>query len=195
MGSDLKTFPSQFSIHVLSQLNSKHFVVDLGAGNLRDSRFFAQQGHRVLSVDSAEEYIKYLGNSLCIEVFSCDLGDSESLDLLYDKLLLDTKGDPLVLYARFFLHVLRDCELQNFLFFVSQVLKRFKSIAFFEFRGKEDEKYDKIYPDHFRNYIDIESLTALILQLDLTIHYVIGGHGMANLNSEDPFVYRLMISS
>lgn len=188
----LLSFPTQFSIHIHSQLNEKVLLLDLGAGNLRDSNFFATQGHQVLAVDQQSEVLQIMGTNFGIETFVCDFADLGSLTELYNRVQL-LNPNRVVIYGRFLLHALNDSELETLFKFVVLVVKRFNAMAFFEFRGKEDTNLPKNIGNHSRNFIDIKSLGDLIVPLGLRFEYIRGGLSMANYMQEDPFVYRVKI--
>jgi len=196
--SNHKHTPSQFSVCVLSEINSDVTIVELGSGNGRDAHFFASQGHFTVAMDLSHQAIKScedLAKSRNIEhaaFFQADLTNRESIQKVVDYARKNSEGKEIVFYSRFVMHSIDDEQELAFLAILSDCMKS-SEVVYFEFRSKEDSELIKHYVGHFRRYIDTDSFSQqLVQELGFEIEYSITGKGMAKFKEEDPFVSRVI---
>lgn len=162
--------PSDFAKFCARRISKKQVIIDVGCGNMRDSKFFAAKKYTVVPVDRM--------------AVSPDCNRSDAVEFL--KKLDGYYKNPAI-YARFFLHAIEKEELQRFLKLVCD--KGFDFYA--EARSDKDEniKQDK---SHKRNLINAHWLAQYLLSSNYDLVYFTEGKGMAKWKSEDPIVIRLI---
>ena len=189
--SNLPTIPSQFAAFVASEFLLKApRIFDLGAGNGRDSFFFAQFGFDVVAVDGSGATIASLKESPYLRV-------AESLDLgspgAFEQFVIRQKSENLNLfYGRFLLHALDDLTLENFLQSLSQVANQGDYLAF-EFRTREDDHLPKSTSKHFRRGLEVSKVVGNLAQLGFECVYMREGFGFAKHGDDDAHVARLIL--
>ena len=105
--------PSQFAAFCCAELMNKdiNFLVDIAAGDGRDTIFFANQGFKVFALDKSSKAVKLLSDQFMkhpdVQVLE--------MDATKDKLPQSANFDfPHAYYARFFLHALEENYLIKF---------------------------------------------------------------------------------
>ena len=155
------TLPSQFAAFCLSEMPHDRTIIDCGCGNGRDSFFFEKYGKRVIGLDASHAAIRSCEKQAAAlktqrAVFLvADFEDKKSLEKVNEALM--KRGERFIIYSRFFLHAIDDKSEDNFLDFCYDVFLSGGGV-FLEFRTVEDERKQKIEPEHYRRFIDVERL-------------------------------------
>ena len=106
------------------------------------------------------------------------------------------------IYARFFIHAINLKQERVFFSNCKKILKKEGKI-FLEFRttkdsffkiGKKLSKYEYI-SDHYRRFIDIESLEKRLKKYRYKIEYKKSGINLAKFKKENPYICRIILVS
>ncbi|MBU4609713.1 class I SAM-dependent methyltransferase [Achromobacter sp. GG226] len=187
------SYPSQFAAFVLGELDPC-WIADVGCGNGRDTIFFASQGVPAVGIDQSAAAIE-VGRSrakdLPVSFQHTDLSDVELTELF--PVSSQFSHRPLV-YGRFFLHAIDECEEFAFLKNCRNFLAAFGGNLALEFRTERDRDLTKITPSHFRRFVDPVQLLTRAEQFGLQPLYFIEGNGMAKYGSDDAHVARIVFN-
>jgi hypothetical protein len=190
-GRNLPTQPTPFARWVAEHYPSTRPLVDLGAGNLRDSRWFAKQGRsEVLAVDYSGGAMRLgpkPGKRIQRELVN--LNDTRHLMSLGVR--LSRSEPPVDLYGRFLLNTLDEDGLSNVLRLASMSLRR-SGHLFLEFRTTQDARRRKAFPNKKRVFLDPDDVARLIEEAGGTVLYRHAGLGLAKYKDEDPHVCRIV---
>lgn len=185
--------PSQFAALVVQELAGIRQVVDLGAGNLRDSKFFHAFGMRVLSIDSSE--VAMAGGSVPGFETGVHRFGGDALEVLQSKLASFLSPGPVLVYGRFFLHAIDEVAQQEVFELVRWVFGRFAgSTACFEFRTTEDQERLKVTGPHYRRFIRFDDFLNSMVDEGFTVDWSAQGRGMAKWGDDDAVVGRVFLS-
>ena len=165
--SKLDEEPSPFAKEVISNLNSKCSLLEIGCGNGRDACFFASNGVTVVATDVCEAAIKLTGSKLpedCRAVVA-------SAKCLPDDICVDYA------YARFVLHALTLEEQHDLFLWMRGHVKR---KIFIETRSVKDPRFGKganvgnnAYVDtHYRRFMSPADLQAAANEAGLCVEVV-----------------------
>ncbi len=194
---NFKHTPSQFCVSVLTELDDKAVIVELGSGNGRDSLYFASQGHMTIALDLSHEAInsceaeavkRHVDHSYFVQA---DLTSQQQLKGIIEKARSKAKNTPLTFYSRFVMHSLDDNQEQTLLAILADNIQEGEKI-YFEFRSQEDADLDKHFGGHYRRYVDTDLFFSRLKNGGFEIEYQIIGQGMAKYKEEDPFVARII---
>lgn len=188
--------PSDFAKYVSELLPSNSTIVDCGCGNGRDSIYFATLGMNVIGVDRSSAAIDsckgaaVAQSSLKLDFHQLDFKDEQDAELFTKTVL--RRGQQYNFYARFFIHAIDEVAEQIFLRFIKKNVSTDSQI-FLEFRTIQDEKLDKIAPNHYRRFIDPKRFLSRCHELGFKEHEFRQGFGMAKHLTEDPHVARIVL--
>jgi hypothetical protein len=184
--------PSAFAVWVADQLHTDQVVVELGFGTARDALWFVQRGHAVRGYDFAASAVN-AANGHAAELpgdarfAALDLSDKDAVDVAV-KELMQHEAAPAV-YGRFLIHSLEDAGRTNLI----ELSRSLSAELYLEFRTGKDQGQTHLFgDDHFRTYLQPESVVAEIEQRGGTVTTFDQGHGMAVYKSEDPHVARIV---
>ncbi|RFC55025.1 class I SAM-dependent methyltransferase [Brumimicrobium aurantiacum] len=158
-------------------------MVDLGCGNLRDTKYFHSKGINIEGVDLSSN-------------------QNDSSIKTYNKSVLDVDLKPYnVFYARFFIHSIKEeifdellekikGESENYIFYIEtrstkNITNDKKSITFFK-SAIGDKHYRYLYSKEY-----FESKLAPQFNID----YMIEDNGVAIYKEEDPYCLRVILKS
>jgi SAM-dependent methyltransferase len=172
-------------------------VIDIGCGDGRDSFAFARAGRRATGVDRSHIGIRLaakkaaeLGLSDSLRFAACDVGAAE---LLRTVLTEGRVGDePVVYYARFFLHSIPE-DVQRTLLSVIEECARPGDYLACEFRTDADEANSKVHGDHYRRFQNGRAFGRNVREtygFDLLLEQE--GNGFSPYKGEDPQLYRVI---
>jgi SAM-dependent methyltransferase len=193
--------PSPFGLWVAGRERERDggarpLVLDVGCGNGRDSRHFAEQGHRVLAVDYSPAALACARELLGA---AGALGETRMVDLsdLRPTLLLGAETAaldlPVVLYARFLAHAVDDCTRDNLWRLASTAL-RHGGRMYLEFRTTRDESSAHVFEDqHERRFLDPEEVDLALKHHGGAVVHREEGRGLAPYRSEDPHICRMVV--
>ena len=196
-GQSQKTVPTQpspFAQWFLEREPTSTQIVDIGTGTGRDALWFARQGRDVLGLD----YVPAATERAGIIADDEDLPARFKTLNLYDirQVLgiggeLSHRDEPPVLYGRFLIHALRDDGRHNLWRIANMSLRRGGKF-YLEFRTGLDSDAEHEFGEHFRRYLDPETVIAEIEATGGHIEHCEAGHGLAVYKQEDPHVCRLV---
>lgn len=188
--------PSAFARHVAEQLPRGARVLDVGTGTGRDALFFDQLGHDVHAVDLSPSAIARLqqrsrdeGRSAVFETL--DLADIVGVSDLASRL---ATGEPVALYARFFLHAIPEDVRRNF-WVLAGLLASPGMQCWLEFRVSDELQPVHEFGDHFRCSLQVGTILEEARSVNLAVDSYEVGHGLAPYKSEDPLVARVVLSA
>ena len=186
--SSQKMPPSQFAAFCCAELMNKNinFLVDIAAGDGRDTVFFANQGFKVFALDKSKKAIKLLNDEFMnhpdVQVLE--------IDATKDKLPQSSNFDlPHAYYARFFLHTLEE----NYLIkFFNNLSKSMKSSDYFfaEYRNEKDKNLTKETPEHFRKFYKSMFIKSLADKNGFDCIYEVEGKGFSKWKNDDANISR-----
>ena len=184
--------PSQFAVFVANELSGRNNIIDFGCGNGRDSLYFAHLGHAVIGVDASREAIvkcrKSAGHHNLNVEFLCE--NAESIDT---RQAFNLQGEPLVVYARFFLHALTEAEEDLFFEKIRKIGNEEVTLCL-EFRTVKDAGNKKETPNHFRRFLNPYKTLAKLLFGGFSLEYYVEGFGYAKYKDDDAYVARIIAS-
>lgn len=193
--------PSQFALFALSVRPPPGLIVDLGCGSGRDTLFFASQKIKTLGLDYAQTAIdanraaaEQRGVASHAMFRQVDVSDLAQVKAVQDFVARARPDAPLCVYSRFFFHALDENAEGAALMLISQLLDRPGDYAALEFRTKDDEAREKVTPEHYRRYIDVDQFLARASAIyGLQCAYRVEGTGFAIFREDDAHVVRLVL--
>jgi hypothetical protein len=190
-GRTLPTKPSAFARWVGSEFPSERPLVDLGAGNLRDARWFATNGRpEVLAVD-------YSGGAMRLGPPPGKLVTRQLINLndirhvMSLGVRLSRSEQPVDLYGRFLLHSLDADGRANVLRLASMSLRR-GGYLFLEFRTTKDRRRHHVFPTQKRDFLDPDAVVRQIEEAGGRVVHREIGLGLARYKDEDAHVCRIV---
>jgi SAM-dependent methyltransferase len=169
-------------------------VVDIGSGTGRDSLWFARQAHDVLGLDYIPAATARAGKAAEEEGLPATF---KTLNLYDLRQVLGIGGElahrakPPVLYGRFLVHALEDRGRHN-LWRLADLCLRHGGKFYLEFRTGLDKGAEHEFGEHFRKYLDPDTVIAEIEARGGHVEHREDGHGLAVYKNEDPHVCRLV---
>jgi hypothetical protein len=189
---DLPSYESSFGQKVkelvLDHLDHDVNLVDLGCGNLRDSKYFSQFVRRVVAVDqiASPENSEYFHSN-----FHFLKGDVAKNGFWPDlRRALDDSTNT-VFYARFFLHSLNYEEQNTLINFLIENTKQ-NDFVCFEYRNLDDRTLYKSNVKQNRWYVDHERVLDQFSSNGFRIMYDESGKGLSPHGNEDPSISRFV---
>ena len=183
-----RPLPSQFAAFVAGELTGPSRVIELGCGAGRDAIFFAANGHQVIGVDASEQAV-----ARC-RVLAGDLDEdarfiAAAIDDAQLPGTLGTSPDPVVVYARFFVHAITDEEEVHFLDLAASVTNPGDLLAV-EYRTVRDSSGSKVTGRHYRRFVRPSLFQNRALARGFEVTYSVEGFGFAKYKSDDAYVAR-----
>jgi hypothetical protein len=190
--ADVPPDPSAFAAWTQERLRADQLIVEFGFGTARDALWFLQQGHPVRgydfagsAVDAANLHAEALPGDAQFAVL--DLSDTSAVDETVAELSGHQQA-PAV-YGRFLIHSLTDDGRTNLI----DLARSLGGELYVEFRtGKDEGKTHVFGDDHYRTYLDPESVVLEIEARGGRVTTLDQGHGRAVYKSEDPHVARVV---
>jgi tellurite methyltransferase len=155
--------PTKFAKLCIDYLDKNSFIVDVGCGNGRDTKYF---------------------KSLDIPAIGCDFASDCDLRIPLKELISIPRSKITVIYSRFFLQCLSNKEIIDFIHWTKDRL------FMAEFRIKGD--VPKIFADHKRNFVDMNWLKEVLKNKGFDILYFKSGRNLAKYKQENPLVGRII---
>ena len=183
--------PSQFAALVASDFSKHQQVIEFGSGNCRDAKFFSSLGKDVIAIDGHAE----VHGSTAVLKQIRHLFGTDSLEELVDQIPGQFFSEPTIFYARFFLHSISEDSLAELLDLLDASLpKNPHHVACFEYRTTQDASAPKLTGEHFRRFIDSESLRKELQARGHRVDWHVDGYGLAKFKDEDPSIGRVFVS-
>jgi hypothetical protein len=187
--------PSAFATWVAGQLQDEQLIVECGFGNARDSFWFAHHGHAVRGYDFADSAVAAAQGaaeaepSMDARFQVLDLSDEDAVKAAATD-LQDLPGRAAV-YGRFLIHSLEDEGRHNLI----ELARSLSGEMYVEFRTGKDAGQTHLFgDDHYRTYLDPQTVVSEIEARGGAVMVLEQGHGMAVYRSEDPHVARIVAS-
>lgn len=191
--------PSQFAVFVLDEVASGcSLLIDVGCGSGRDSFFFAQQGIPTLAIDASAVAIERCRSRVFpepppVEFLNLVIGDPALSEAVRQHASVARRSDdPIVIYARFFLHAISADAETAFLDWAAQLLRELGGVLAIEFRTTRDVAQPKRTGRHYRRYVDPIEAIAAAQDRGLRLAYFVEGFGFARYQGEDAHVARCL---
>ncbi len=189
---------SSFAYFAREFIPADSLVIDLGCGNGRDSRFL-NQFNDVVGIDQSDTAIEFCKSqrlpifettkSLTFKVL---LIEDESICQILEAEVVKSKQKSVFVYARFFLHAINRSQYEKFWKLAQCLNSNFSVSIGVEFRTNEDEENFKIFPDHFRRYLDPGSVVSEAELQGFKVRAIHQGYGLAKYKNEDPHIARII---
>ena len=190
-GRKLPTAPSDFARWVSSSFPSGRPLVDLGAGNLRDTRWFARKGRReVLAIDYSGGAMR-LGPAPGKQVTRQLINFNDFRHVMSLGVRLSRSEQPVDLYGRFLLHSLDATGRANVLRLASMSLRR-GGYLFLEFRTPKDRARRHVFHTRKREFLKPGAVARQIEDAGGKIVHQETGLGLAKYKTEDAHVCRIV---
>ena len=190
--------PSNFAKFIKKKyLKKKTTLLDVGAGDGRDSFYFLKHAKYIFAIDQSDVVInknKLKTKRLSLKNILFKRLQSNKLKTLHNK-----KID--IIYARFFLHAINEANENMFLNIIKKDFKDNIKIAL-EFRTTKDvlrKKGKKIsinerLTDHYRRFIDINNFKKKLEKMKFKILYIKSGINLSKGPNDNPHLCRVVFS-
>jgi LicD family len=190
-GRKLPTAPSAFARWVTSSFPSGRPLVDLGAGNLRDTRWFVRNGRsEVLAVDYSGGAMR-LGPPPGKQVTRELINFNDFRHVMSLGVRLTRSEQPVDLYGRFLLHSLDATGRENVLRLASMSLRR-GGYLFLEFRTTRDRVRRHVFHTRKREFLKPGAVVRQIADAGGKVVHQESGLGLAKYKGEDAHVCRIV---
>jgi SAM-dependent methyltransferase len=194
-GKKLTRDPSPFAPWVQQRDPSDRAVLDVGAGNLRDSYYFARLGRSVTALDYSmgvmERTVRDAGpDDPVLAIAPVNLNDTREVLALGTEL---ARRDELTdVYCRLTLDAVEPVGRENILRLASMVLRRGGHL-YLEFRTQRDRLTDHHF-DLPRKFLSPRTVVKEIEERGGRVVHKESGRGRAKFEGEDPYVCRIVAS-
>ncbi|MDQ4086199.1 MAG: class I SAM-dependent methyltransferase [Actinomycetota bacterium] len=171
-------------------------VVDVGCGNGRDTRHFADHGHPVLGLDYSPAALACARDLLGERseerrLRAADLNDVRAPLLLGAELA--ARETSVVLYARFVAHAVDDHAREGLWRLGALTLRR-GGRMYLEFRTERDRATAHVFEDqHDRRYLDPQEVAVELKRHGGVVVHREEGRGLAPFGPEDPHICRMVV--
>ena len=188
--------PSNFALFVNKNYIKKNtFLIDVGAGDGRDSFYFRKKAKHVYSIDQSNIAIKK--NKLKTRRLGFKNVTFKNLSSNHLKKIVNKKVN--FIYARFFIHAINEVNEDIFL---KSIKKNFGSntLVSLEFRttkdnlmkkGKKLSKYERL-TDHYRRFIDTNKFIKKLKKMNFKIIYKKTGINLSKTKNDNPHLCRII---
>ena len=185
---------STFARWVTERVEDHPPIIDVGTGTARDARFFAMKDHQVVGLDYSEAAVDAANRRSEAEGWGAtfqvvDLADARSVAAF--AVGQDwTRGWHL--YARFLVHAITDEARGNLWTLLTQVVAA-GGEGWLEFRTDKDADAEKVFGEHYRQYLPLEQVADELRARGLRVLEQIESQGLAPHRGEDPWVARVRV--
>ncbi len=187
--------PSAFAQWVHERESTSRPLVEIGFGTGRDALWFARQGYDVHGLEYAQSAVDHARDAARAAELSAEF-DVFNLYELRQVLAMGARlaqnEAPRTLYGRFLVHALEDDGRQH-LWRFAQMALRAGGLLYLEFRTGKDAEAEHVFGEHFRRFLDPDSVVDEIEARGGHIDFREEGHGLAVYKDEDPHVCRLAV--
>tara|TARA_Y200000002_G_C22494521_1_gene584463 strand:- start:55 stop:696 length:642 start_codon:yes stop_codon:yes gene_type:complete len=188
--------PSNFALFINKNYIKKDtFLLDVGAGDGRDSFYLRKKAKHVCSIDQSNIAIN--NNKLKARRLGFKNVTFKNLSSNHLKKIANKKFN--FIYARFFIHAINEVNEDIFL---KSIKKDFESntLVSFEFRttkdnlmkkGKKLSKYERL-TDHYRRFIDTNKFVKKLKKMSFKIIYKKTGINLSKTKNDNPHLCRIV---
>ena len=190
--------PSNFAKFIKKKyIKKKTTLLDVGAGDGRDSFYFQNKARYIFAIDQSDVVI----NKNKLKAKRLNFKNIFFRKLSSNKLHTLKNKDVDIIYARFFLHAINETSENKFLDIIKKNFKDNTIIAL-EFRTTKDvlkKKGKKIslnerLTDHYRRFIDIKNFKKKLKKMKFKILYTKGGINLSKSLNDNPHLCRIVFS-
>lgn len=185
--------PSLFAKFVGEKVHKNKELLELGCGNGRDSKYFAELGLCVTAIDGSDIAIKGLqeNNKVKNARFYCD--DFVTAISIYSK-----QYD--YIYSRFSLHAITEKQEEELFKNAYNAIKR-NGYFFIETRSVKDDIYGKgiehekntfFYNGHLRRFVEKDEIISKLQNIGFEIEYAEEARNFAPYGEENPIILRII---
>jgi tellurite methyltransferase len=189
---------SSFAHFVREFIKPDSLVIDLGCGNGRDSRFL-NQFNDVVGIDQSDAAIEFCKSQGSLDAkktktltFQSLQVEDKSICRILKTEVIKSEQNNVFIYARFFLHAINEFQYEKFWEFAKCINLDFSVSVGVEFRTNEDAENFKLFPDHFRRYLDPISVISDAELQGFKARTLRQGYGFARYKNEDPHIARII---
>ncbi len=194
----IKTDPSDFAKYCLDNyFTSAQVIIDLGAGNCRDTVFFLENKLKVIAVDQSLPSMDEISDNKDIKkliLSNCKLVKND-----FSKIDLKSYGKIDIYYSRWSIHAISELK-EKQLF--NNIYENFREDSLFciEVRSTKDELFGKgkkleknaFYTDHYRRFIDINEFKKKIKN-KFKIIYIEESNNFSKVGDNNPVLIRAIL--
>jgi tellurite methyltransferase len=186
--------PSSFAIFCerFIDKSGNNFLLDIGCGNARDTRFFYGLGLDASGIDYCETAIglnklKYPEQKFTV----CDVLGIEELSF---------ERAPRYIYTRFFLHAIDKISATTFLSWASSAIDA-EGYLFIECRSDNDPMFgvgvrlsdDEYVNGHYRRFINLKALVSEVDGMGWSVVYCSEASDLSVVGNDNPVLLRLVL--
>ena len=189
---------SSFAHFVCEFIKPDSLVIDLGCGDGRDSRFL-NQFNDVVGIDQSDVAIEFCKAQGLLDAkktktlaFRSLLMEDKNICHIFKMEIIKSEQNNVFIYARFFLHAIDNFQYEKFWEFAKCLNLDFSVSVGVEFRTNEDVENFKLFPDHFRRYLDPSSVISDAELQGFKVRKLNQGYGLAKYKNEDPHIARII---
>ena len=194
----IKTDPSDFAKYCLGNyFSSAKVIIDLGAGNCRDTVFFLKNKFKVIAVDQSLPSLNEISDKKDIKkliLSNCKLIKND-----FSNIDLRSYGKIDIYYSRWSIHAISELK-EKQLFKNIQLNFREDSLFCIEVRSTKDELFGKgkkleknaFYTDHYRRFIDINEFKEKIKN-KFKIIYIEESNNFSKVGDNNPVLIRAIL--
>ena len=186
----VEDIPSTFALYISKYLQSNKYLIDLGCGNARDSRYFASLAVKTVGIDIVENEIDFLNSKY----------KSDMLDFKVDNMgnmIINDMFD--YIYSRFSLHAINQDD-QTHLFKWIENHLNLNGLLFIECRSNKDNMFNngiqisenENITDHYRRYLDFNQLLNILKNKGFEIIESLESDGLSKKDNDDPVLIRIV---
>lgn len=192
-GHRVPSEPSSFARWV-AEREEPGRLLDLGCGNGRDTRFFAEQGFEVVGLDAVTAHAKRAVADLPARVRpSFRRVNLESLqETLITGAHIAHQPGPRTVYARFLFQALSEGARENTWHLIAMALAD-GGRGYLEFRTRRDMRGPKYFGKHFRRYLAPDRVVSEAERHGLRVVQWEARRGWAPLGKENPHLCRMVL--
>ena len=172
-------------------------ILDVATGNGRDAFYFCKYTNFVYGIDKSNVAIKLNNRKTKLKKIDNLFFSNSSAE----NISLFKKRNITLIYARFFLHAIKEKIEDKFLLEMKKYFHKRTKIAL-EFRTNKDELFKKgrkisqneRITSHYRRFIELEKFEKKIKKLKFKIIYKKIGKNLSKTQNENPHLCRLIMT-
>ena len=171
---------------------TKKSILEIGSGNGRDARYFANKGHDLVAIDQSHIGVE-IGSNLKLKNIKFIEDDFVSMDYsIYDG--ID------VVYSRFTLHAVKEDEACIVIDKVRKILNKGGYFAI-EVRSTKDPLCgvgknvgkNEWLTDHYRRFVESDYFLKLLLEKDFKLIYFTEENNLSIYKEDNPVLIRIVL--
>jgi Methyltransferase domain len=171
-------------------------IIDIGCGDGRDSRAFAEAGRSVLGLDQSVVGIDHASSRVSEGIAGaarfrvCDVADTAGLGSTLAEEVGRADG-PVLFYMRFFLHAIPEAVQVGLLDAIGAQARPGDQLAA-EFRTDKDETSAKVHTKHYRRFQNADAFVSDLGARGWQVEHYEEGTGLSPYRDEDPVLCRVI---